>query len=185
VLVDFVVPLVAIGLAEFGDKTQLAVLLLASRTERHGRLFMGVMTGFLLVDGLAVFLGSVSTGFVPVRTIKTIAGGIFILFGVLSLRGGRDEDADANTEISKPFTSGLLFIAISEMGDKTQIAAGLFAAEYNPMIVLAGTMVALAVLSLMAIYSGRYLIGRVNKKTLETLAGVMFVLLGLGTLFLS
>jgi putative Ca2+/H+ antiporter (TMEM165/GDT1 family) len=55
---DILIPLVAIGLAEMGDKTQLSILLLSSRTDRYLQLLLGVMLAFFIVDGAAILLGS-------------------------------------------------------------------------------------------------------------------------------
>ena len=35
---DLIIPLLAVGLAEMGDKTQLSILLLSSRTNEYARL---------------------------------------------------------------------------------------------------------------------------------------------------
>jgi len=51
---DILVPLIVTGLAEFGDKTQLSILLLSLRTKKHLYLLLGVMLAFLIVDGVAV-----------------------------------------------------------------------------------------------------------------------------------
>ena len=55
-------------------------------------------------------------------------------------------------------------VFLSEWGDKTQIASALFATEYNPWMVLIGVMTSLTVLSVMAIYLGRFIPGRIIEK---------------------
>ena len=54
---DFFIPFLTIGLAEFGDKTQLAILGLSTKTKKHLSLILGVVLAFILTDGLAVILG--------------------------------------------------------------------------------------------------------------------------------
>jgi Ca2+/H+ antiporter, TMEM165/GDT1 family len=44
------VPLAAIAVAELGDKTQLSVLLLSSKTKNHFNLLIGVIIAFAIVD---------------------------------------------------------------------------------------------------------------------------------------
>jgi len=56
-LQDILIPLIVVGLAELGDKTQLSTLLLASKTEKHPHLLFGVILAFLLVDGIAILAG--------------------------------------------------------------------------------------------------------------------------------
>ena len=55
---DVVVPFLAIAIAELGDKTQLSVLLLSSRTKKYYYIFLGVFFAFLIVDGIAIIAGN-------------------------------------------------------------------------------------------------------------------------------
>ena len=68
---DILIPLIVVGLAELGDKTQLSTLLLASKTDKHIRLFLGTILAFLIVDGIAI--------------LAKIAGISFIFMGVAFL----------------------------------------------------------------------------------------------------
>jgi len=52
IIEDILIPLVAIAAAELGDKTQISILLLSSKTKKHLQLLLGVMLAFLIVDGL-------------------------------------------------------------------------------------------------------------------------------------
>jgi putative Ca2+/H+ antiporter (TMEM165/GDT1 family) len=82
---DVLIPLTAVGLAELGDKTQLSILLLSSKTKKHLHLLLGVMIGFLVVDGFSVSLGSWIANILPTNLLKIVSGTIFIIFGVLVL----------------------------------------------------------------------------------------------------
>ena len=162
---DILIPFLAIGVAELGDKTQLAVFCLASKTKRCLQLFLGVLLAFILADGLAVVLGSYITEIFPMEYIKIGSGIIFIAFGVFTLIN--HSKGEKKCEIKTPFASGFWLILFSEMGDKTQIASALFAARYNPVFVLVGVLSSLAVLSLMVIYLGRFVVTKINKKTVS------------------
>ena len=176
---EILLPLVAVGLAEMGDKTQLSVLLLSSRTKQYFQLLLGVMLAFLLVDGFAILVGSWVTNVVPVHLVKLTSGAVFILFGIMTLKGYKEEDEMSNPSPKNVFFSGFSMIFLSEWGDKTQIASALFATEYNPWMVFIGVMVALTVLSIMAIYLGRFIAGRIDRKTVTRIAGAVFMLIGL------
>ena len=67
---DILVPFLTIGLAELGDKTQLAILCLASKTRRHLQLLLGIILAFVIADGLAVFLGNYITNLIPNKSVK-------------------------------------------------------------------------------------------------------------------
>jgi len=98
----------------------------------------------------------------------------------LILKNGPEEEEEAETSLSSrsAFLSGFSMIFLSEWGDKTQIASALFATEYDPHLVLAGVMMALFLLSLMAIFLGRYLASRIDRKLLSRAAGAIFLLIG-------
>jgi len=176
---EILIPLVAVGLAEMGDKTQLSVLLLSSRTKQFFQLLLGVMLAFLLADGFAILVGSWVTNVVPVHLVKLISGAVFIFFGLLILKGKQEEEEENSLSPKSAFLSGFSMIFLSEWGDKTQIASALFAAEYNPWMVFIGVMAALTILSIMAIYLGRFIAGRIDRKTITRIAGAVFMLIGL------
>jgi len=182
-IADLLVPLVAIGLAELGDKSQLSILLLSSKTTRHSHLLLGVILAFLVVDGVAVLVGSWITSIVPINLVKMVSGVLFVIFGVLTLRAD-DTKEDSRLRFNSPFVSGFAFIFMTEWGDKTQIASALFAAKYDPSMVLAGTMTALTLLSTAAVYLGRIVSTRINRKALTKIAGIAFVLIGVSFFFL-
>ena len=177
-LEDFLIPFVTIGLAELGDKTQLSVLLMSSKTKKHLSLLFGVMLAFLLVDGIAILLGSWITTIVPMNQLKIFSGGIFILFGILTLLE-KDSNKDENVQMKNPFVSGFLMIFMAEWGDKTQLASGLFAADYDPWMVLSGVMAGLLIVSVAAIYLGKFLSNKIEPKTISKISGALFVLIGI------
>lgn len=170
--------MIAVGLAEMGDKTQLSVLLLSSRTKKYAQLLLGVMLAFLIADGLAILIGAWLTNIIPVYIIKLVSGGVFVIFGILILIRN-EEEAESDQSPRSAFVSGFSMVFLSEWGDKTQIASALFATEYNPWMVLIGVMTALAALSVTAIYLGRLFSGRMDRKVITKVAGVVFILIGL------
>ena len=176
-LYDILIPFIAIGLAELGDKTQLAVFCLASKTKKCLQLFFGVMLALIIADGIAILLGSYITTLVPQSVIKIIAGAIFITVGIVILLNNKKEEAKC--ELKMPFMSGFSLILISEMGDKTQIAAGLFATKFNPFLAFFGVILALTILSLMAVYLGKFVVTKLEKKTVSIIAGILFILIGI------
>jgi putative Ca2+/H+ antiporter (TMEM165/GDT1 family) len=179
---DLLIPLLAVGLAEMGDKTQLSILLLSSRTKEYARLLLGVMLAFLLADGFAILVGSYVDTVVPVTAVKALSGLVFILFGILILRGRAEEEEPQSLSARSAFLSGFSMIFLSEWSDKTQIASALFTTEYDPHLVLAGVMIALFILTVMAIFLGKYLSRRIDRKLMARVAGGIFLLIGLSFL---
>jgi putative Ca2+/H+ antiporter (TMEM165/GDT1 family) len=181
---SFWIPFFAIALAELGDKTQLAIMLLASENRRRLPLFWGTLLAFFIVDGSAIFAGSWIIKWVPLTAVKIISGILFIVFGILMLRSVPDTEATAGSKNNHPFWAGFGAIFFAEWGDKTQIASGLFAARYFWPGVLAGALSALALLSLLAIYAGGWISRHVPPQLLKRIAGTLFILLGLAGFFI-
>lgn len=176
------IPLVAIGLAEIGDKTQLSILLLSSRTREYRRLLSGVMLAFLVADGLAILAGAWVTRIVPAGLVQLVSGLVFVIFGLLTFRDDDSMERDRDVPSRGTFISGFSVIFLSEWGDKTQIASALFAAEYDPWMVFFGVMSALLILSVAAVYLGRLLAERIERKVITKAAGTVFLLIGLSLL---
>jgi len=74
-------------LAELGDKTQLATLLLAARTGKPLPVFLGAASALVLITLLAVLFGEAATKVVPASYLHKGAAGVFILVGILMLLG--------------------------------------------------------------------------------------------------
>ncbi|MDP2750090.1 MAG: TMEM165/GDT1 family protein [Nanoarchaeota archaeon] len=61
------------------------------------------------------------------------------------------------------FLIPFIAISIAELGDKTQIASGLFATQYNPWLVLLGVLSAMTLLSIRALLVGKFIFTKINK----------------------
>lgn len=171
-------PFLLVGLAELGDKTQLAVLVLSTKTRRYASLLAGVMLAFILTDGIAILFGNYISQRIPMDYVRIGAGLMFIIFGLMTLHNRNKNEEEGSYELKSPFMSGFWLILLAEMGDKTQLAAALFATQYNPLLVFIGVIAALFILSATAVYLGKMVMGKVDKKTISTIAGVLFILIG-------
>jgi putative Ca2+/H+ antiporter (TMEM165/GDT1 family) len=175
---DILIPFLLVGLAELGDKTQLAILVFSTKTKEHKTLLLGVMLAFVITDGAAILFGNYIAQTVPMDYVKLVSGLIFIFFGVMILKNKNKDDENGTYELKSPFTSGFGIVLVSEMGDKTQLAAALFATQYNPFLVFVGVMLALLLLSTLTINLGKVIIKKIDTNTLSTVAGIMFILIG-------
>lgn len=76
----------SVFLAELGDKTQIATMLYATdRSVRPLHVFAAASAALVVSTLLAVVFGESITRFVPVRTLKLVAGFAFIAVGIWSL----------------------------------------------------------------------------------------------------
>ena len=76
-----------IWLAELGDKTQLAAIMMTSKTGRPLSVFLGAVLALTVVTLLGVLFGEGLMRVIPEHLIKNIAAGAFIVIGVLMLLG--------------------------------------------------------------------------------------------------
>ncbi len=119
---DILIHLIVVGLAELGDKTQLSTLLLASKTDKHMHLLLGIVLAFLIVDGIAILAGEWITDIAPRGLIKMLSGVIFIIFGFLTLifRNKR-EVTKSKYHFENPFYSGFILIFVSDKVNRETI----------------------------------------------------------------
>ena len=72
-------------LAELGDKTQLAVISQAAKFNSPWLVWAGGAAALIIVSGLGVLLGQVCADCLPRDLIRWLAGGAFVVMGVLML----------------------------------------------------------------------------------------------------
>lgn len=77
----------AVFLAELGDKTQLATLLLTAETKSPWPVFIGSATALVLTSLIGVLAGEAISRVLPPHLLQTGAAIAFILIGVLLLFG--------------------------------------------------------------------------------------------------
>ena len=76
-----------IVLTELGDKTQTMTIALAARFAQPIVVFVGVMSAFVVIDGLSILLADRVGKRIPTNKIKRVSAIVFIILGVLTLLG--------------------------------------------------------------------------------------------------
>ena len=77
--------LVAFFLAEMGDKTQIATVMLAAQYSAWLWVVAGTTLGMMLANAPVVWLGERITRRIPLRTVHVVSAGIFLVLGILAL----------------------------------------------------------------------------------------------------
>ncbi|MEO7547570.1 MAG: TMEM165/GDT1 family protein [Ramlibacter sp.] len=76
-------------LAEMGDKTQIATVMLAARYDAWAAVVAGTTLGMMLANAPVVWLGERITRRVPIALVHKVSAAIFAVLGVLALVGWR------------------------------------------------------------------------------------------------
>jgi len=115
------------SLMEFGDKTHIAVITLSMK-HKPLLVFAGALGAFAVVDGASVLVGGFVADLIPSFWINVISGGLFLIFGVQTLRGENGGD-EAEESGKGALASAFSLVSLMELGDKTQFASFVLAAR--------------------------------------------------------
>ena len=174
--------------AELGDKTQLMVISLSTKYRKLD-VFVGAILGFILVNGVTIFIGTSLSEFTPDFVIF-IGGIIFIIFGIvtiLSKSNNVEEEKIENQEEKKGIglISSFSLVFLAELGDKTQIASLILAITYKAFLeVFLSVILSLSAVTIIGILVGRSMKQYIRPKPLRILSGCLFIILGVLTILL-
>ncbi len=169
-----------IALAEFGDKSQLVCMTLASR-HRGLPVALGAIAAFAVLNLLAVMFGAAVSAWLPAWVVTLAVGLLFAVFGIAALRFNEEEDDEKIIEQAGKsiFATTFLMIFLAEFGDKTQIAVAGLGSTGTGVPVWLGSTLALSTTSLLGIYAGQRFVGRLPLKWIHRVSGVLFLILAM------
>lgn len=180
-LTAFAVAFGTVFLAELPDKTMVASLVLTTRFRRPLAVWCGVSGAFVMHVVLAVSVGSLLRS-LPTTPVRLAVAALFLVGGVLMLRGDDDDDAvgEEGTDGRAPFAKVALtaasVVGLAEFGDLTQLATAGIATQYSaPIAVALGAWCALAAVAALAVTAGSWIVRRVPLRTVQRVAGVVFL----------
>jgi putative Ca2+/H+ antiporter (TMEM165/GDT1 family) len=186
VISAFFVAFATVFVAELPDKTMVASIVLTTRTHRPLAVWVGVAGAFVLHVVLAVTIGSALRR-LPRSPVELVVAAIFLVGGVVLLRGGAGDQHDATTvAVRSSFKRVALVsaaaVGLAEFGDLTQLATAALATRYGaPVAVGLGAWCALAAVAALAVTSGSFIVKRVPLRWVRRAAGALFLALGTAT----
>jgi putative Ca2+/H+ antiporter (TMEM165/GDT1 family) len=169
---------------EFGDKSQLVCMVLASR-HRAMPVLLGAIAAFAFLNTLAVVFGVVIADWLPETAVAGIVAFLFAAFGIHALRmQEEDDDGDVQEKSGHSiFFTTFLLIAVAEFGDKTQLAVVALSSTAAPLAVWLGSTAALAATSALGIVAGRTVLKKVPLVLLHKISGMLFLALSAVAVF--
>jgi putative Ca2+/H+ antiporter (TMEM165/GDT1 family) len=181
----FFVSTAIVALAEMGDKTQLLALVLAARFRKPWPIVLGILVATLANHGLAGALGAWVTTMLGPQMLRWILGASFIAMAIWMLIPDKlDEEEAGGTPRWGVFGTTLIAFFLAEMGDKTQIATVMLAAQYNAYLaVVAGTTIGMMLANAPVVWLGERITRRVPIKAVHLVSAGIFLVLGCIALF--
>lgn len=79
----FLTTFAALFIAELGDKTQLAVITLATKHQKPLPIFLGATIALASITLLGVLGGEVISRLLPMEILHKVAAGLFVVLGLL------------------------------------------------------------------------------------------------------
>jgi putative Ca2+/H+ antiporter (TMEM165/GDT1 family) len=174
-----------VALAEMGDKTQLLSLILAARFRRPWPILWGILIATLANHALAGAVGASVTAWLGPQWLRWILAGSFIAMAAWMLVPDKldDDDAPEAPRHSVLVTTIIAFF-LAEMGDKTQVATVMLAAQYQTWFaVVAGTTLGMMLANAPVVWFGERVMRRVPVRAVHIVSALIFLGLGLAILF--
>ncbi len=181
----FLVSTGIVALAEMGDKTQLLSLVLAARFRKPWPIVLGILVATLANPGLAGAVGSWITTVMGPDLLRWILGASFIAMAVWMLIPDKlDDEESASAPRMGVFLTTVVAFFLAEMGDKTQIATVMLAAQYQAWFaVVAGTTLGMMLANAPVVWLGDAITKRVPLRLVHLISAGIFAILGAVALF--
>ena len=173
------VPTLIVALAEIGDKTQLLALLLAARFRKPWPIVWGILLATLANHFAAGAIGNWVAGLLSPATLSWLLAASFVAVALWTLVPDKlDDDDNSGLKRFGPFITTLIAFFIAEMGDKTQVATVMLAAQYPHLIlVVIGTTLGMLAANVPVVLAGNFAAERLPLTLIRRLAaGAFFAL---------
>jgi putative Ca2+/H+ antiporter (TMEM165/GDT1 family) len=170
-----------IALAEIGDKTQLLSLLLASRYRKPLPIIAAIFFATILNHTLAAWLGVVIADYLSPEILTWVISASFLVMAAWVLIPDKLDDSEKIANRG-PFMASFIAFFIAEIGDKTQIATSVLAAQYSDALVLVvlGTTIGMLLANIPVVIIGKLSAEKLPLSLIRKVTAALFVVLAIG-----
>lgn len=180
----FLVSTLVVAIAEIGDKTQLLSLLLAARFRKPLPITAGILFATLANHMLAGLFGEWVREQLSPDTLRWVLGLSLLAIAVWTLKPDKLDAEMKSAGRYGVFLFTFVVFFIAEIGDKTQIATVVLAAQYHALAaVVLGTTLGMMIANVPVVLLGNALAHRMPLRTVHIAAALMFAALGMLALF--
>lgn len=170
-----------VTLAEIGDKTQLLALLLAARFRRPWPIIWGILVATVANHAMAGAVGQLVADYLNDTWQHAILAVSFLAVAAWTLIPDKlDEDEEPSVGRYGAFVATVIAFFLAEMGDKTQIATVVLAAQFDAYVwVVLGTTVGMLLANVPVVILGNVAAERLPLTLIRRITAIAFLLLGL------
>ncbi|MHB8448655.1 MAG: TMEM165/GDT1 family protein [Rudaea sp.] len=176
---SFLISAASVTLAEFGDKTQLLALVLAAKYRRPWTIAFGILLATLASHALAGAAGALLAQWLTPAVLRWLVAASFFGVALWALFPDKMDGSEAaRTAGHGVLLATMLAFFLAEIGDKTQIATAVLAAEYHPLWqVVAGTTCGMLIADVPAVWLGARFAHTLPLRATRLVAAALFAAL--------
>ncbi len=178
-LESLLIPTAIVALAEIGDKTQLLALILAARFRKPWPIIAGIVAATLANHAAAGAVGAWVSDFFSESVLHWILAASFAATALWTLVPDKiDDDETTTARRFGPFLTTLIAFFLAEIGDKTQVATVMLAAQYPHLImVIIGTTLGMLIANVPVVLAGNFAAEKLPLTLIRRLASAAFFVL--------
>ena len=174
----FLISLVVVAVGEIGDKTQLLALMLGARYRKPGAIVLGILVATLANHALAAVLGTSLRNLLPPEYLRWLVVASFLAVALWALKPDSLDTAPLAATHAGVFAVTAMSFFVAEIGDKTQIATMVLAAQFGNLVaVIAGTTAGMLIADVPAVLIGHAGAGRIPYRLVRYIAAGLFAAL--------
>ncbi|MBD1550875.1 TMEM165/GDT1 family protein [Pseudomonas typographi] len=184
-LESLLVPTGIVALAEIGDKTQLLALVLAARFRKPVPIILGILAATLANHAAAGAVGAWVSSYLTDTVLHWILAASFTATALWTLVPDKMDDDEANRgKQFGPFMATLIAFFLAEIGDKTQVATVMLAAQYpHLLLVIIGTSLGMLIANVPVVLAGNFAADKLPLALIRRLAAAAFFVLAVYSVY--